>query len=324
MRANLSTKAIVAIAGILTCIVAQAQQPYPSKPLRMLIGFVPGGTTDVVARVIGPKLHELLGQPVIVDNRPGAGANIAADMAAKSTPDGYTLLFVNAGLAVSASIYRHLKYDAMRDLAPVLEVAVSPHVLTIYPLLPVKSVKDLIALAKSRPGQLNFGSGGTGNSDHLAGELFNYMAGIDIVHVPYKGGTPAIADVASGQIAMYFPAVSTAWLMTKSGKVRALAVTTAKRSAFEPDLPTMSEAGVPGYEHVMWMSLFAPANTPKNIVARLNADIRKILAMPDIRERLAVMGVEPTGSSAEQLEAMLKSEIEKYGRIARAIGLSVD
>ena len=322
MRSGIKTAVAAALMAL--CTGAQAQQSYPSKPLRMLVGFVPGGTTDIVGRVLAPKLHDLLGQPVIVDNRPGAGANIAAEMAARSTPDGYTLLIVNAGLAVSAAIYRSLKYDAIKDLAPVAEVAASPHVLTVNPSLPAKSVKEFIALAKSRPGQLNFSSGGTGNSDHLAGELFKFMAGIDIVHVPYQGGTPAITAVANGQVAMYFPAVSTAWLMTKAGKVRALAVTTARRSSFEPDLPTLSEAGLPGYEHVMWMSVFAPSSIPKDIVARLNAEFRKALAMPDVRERLAVMGVEPTGSSPEQLGAMLKGEIEKYSRIARAIGLSVD
>ncbi len=322
MRANMGMKTLVA-ASLLLSIAVQAQT-YPTKPVRMLVGFVPGGTTDVIGRVIAPKLHELMGQPVVMDNRPGAGANIAAEMAAKSSPDGYTLLIVNAGLAVSASIYRNLKYDARKDLAPVSEVGVSPHVLVVYPGLPVKSVKEFIALAKAHPGQLNFSSGGTGNSDHLAGELLKYLAKIDIVHVPYKGGTPAIADVVTGQVAMYFPALSTAWLMTKSGKVRALAVTSAQRSSFEPDLPTLAEAGVPGYEHVMWMAVLAPAKTPQGIVTRLNAEIAKTLTMPDVRERFAALGVESVGSTPEQLGAMLGSEIDKYTRVSKAIGLSVE
>jgi tripartite-type tricarboxylate transporter receptor subunit TctC len=321
MRRNVLCKA--AVIALLLSTFAQAQT-YPAKPIRMLVGFVPGGATDVVGRVIAPKLHDLMGQPVVMDNRPGAGANIAAELAAKSQPDGYTLLIVNAGLAVSASLYRNLKYDAKKDLAPVSEVGVSPHVLVIHPGLPAKTVKEFIALAKSRPGQLNFSSGGTGNSDHLAGELLRYLAGIDIVHVPYKGGTPAIADVASGQVAMYFPALSTAWLMTKPGKVRALAVTSLKRSSFEPDLPTLIEAGVPGYEHVMWMAVFAPARTPKSTVARLNGEIARTLMMSDVRERFAAMGVEAAGSTPDQLGSLLAAETDKFAKLNKAMGLSIE
>ncbi len=326
------SRIISGILGLVFCALApgviqaqaQPQPQYPNKPLRMLVGFTPGGTTDVIGRLVAQRLGNLLGQTVVMDNRPGAGANIAAEIAAKSPSDGYTLLIVNPGLAVSATAYNNLKYDAMKDLAPVSQVAAMAHVLIVYPALAVKSVKDLIALAKSRPGQLNFSSGGAGNSDHFAGELFKAMAGIDIVHVPYKGGPQAAADVASGQVAMYFPGLSTAWLLTKIGKVRALAVTTAKRSSFEPDLPTMSEAGLKGYEHVLWNSLFMPAGTPREIIARLNADVQKVLGALDLRERFAAIGAEPVGSSPEELGTMLKSEIEKYGKIVRTIGLRID
>jgi len=321
MRARQTIAAVL----VLPWAAAWAAQPnYPTKPLHMLVGFTPGGTIDVIGRIVAQKLSELLGQSVVMENRPGAGANVAAEAAAKASPDGYTLLDVNPGLAVSASAYRHLKYDAVKDLAPVSELAVSPHVLIVHPSLPVRSVADLIALARAHPGQLNFASAGAGNSDHLAGELFKSMAHIDIVHVPYKGGVQAASDVANGEVAMYFPGLSTAWLLTKSGKVRALAVTTAKRTPFEPDWPTLAEAGLPGYEHVLWAAVFTTAGTPKDIIARLNAEIQKALAMPEVRDRMKTLGAEPTGSTPEQLGAMLKSEIEKYGKLVRTIGLRID
>ncbi|HSQ03847.1 MAG TPA: tripartite tricarboxylate transporter substrate-binding protein, partial [Burkholderiales bacterium] len=243
---------------------------------------------------------------------------------AKSSPDGYTLLIVNPGLAVSASAYRHLKYDAMKDLAPVSQVAVAPHVLIVHPSLPVQSVKELVALARARPGQLNFASAGAGNSDHLAGELFKAMAQIDIVHVAYKGGVQAATDVANGEVSMYFPGLSTAWLLTRSGKVRPLAVTTAQRSVFEPGWPTMVESGLPGYEHVLWAAVLVAAGTPREIVTRLNTETQKALAMPEVRDRIMALGAEPGASSPEQLGALLKSEIEKYGKLVRAIGLRID
>jgi tripartite-type tricarboxylate transporter receptor subunit TctC len=299
-------------------------QDYPNRPIRMVVGFVPGGTVDIVARLMAPKMSQSLNVPVVLDNRPGAGANIAVEQVARSTPDGYTLFMANPALAISASAYRKLNYDAERDLAPVGLVATSCHLLIIHPSLPVRSIKQLIALAKARPGQLNFSSGGTGNSDHLPGEMLKGMAGIDMVHIPYKGGAPAAADVVSGQVLMYFSGIAVGLPLAKSGRVRGLAVTTKTRATIAPEYPTMDESGVPGFETALWTALFAPANTPRPIVMKLNAEILKALQSADLKERLAQIGAEPSGSSPEKAALYLHDEIEKYGKVARAINLKID
>jgi tripartite-type tricarboxylate transporter receptor subunit TctC len=299
-------------------------QSYPAKPVRMLIGFPAGSSSDVVGRVVALKLGDALGQQVVFENRPGAGANIAAEVVAKSPADGYTLLYANTGIAVAVSAYEKLGYDALRDLTPVGQAAAGPHLLIVNPSLPVKNVKDLIALARAKPRALNVASSGNGNSDHFAYELFRSMTGAEMVHVAYKGGGQATVDVISGQMAAYFSGMAGGLPHARSGKVRALAVTTAKRSAIAPDIPTMIEAGVPGYEHVLWNAVFVPAGTPKDVVARLDAELAKTVNDPDLRERFAALGVEPQSRNSEQMAAYLKAEIDKYGKIVKAIGLKIE
>lgn len=299
-------------------------QTYPVKPPRMLVGFSPGSTSDLIARVLATKMGEGLGQQVLVDNRPGAGANIAAELVAKAPPDGYTILFANAGIATGATAYVHLNFNALRDFAPVSQVSGTPHILVTNLSLPPRSVKQLIAFTRAHPGELNFASTGHGNSDHLAAELFSYMTGLKMVHVPYKGGPQALSDVVSGQVAMYFAGLPVALPFVKSGKVRALGVTGAKRAGVLPDVPTIAEAGVPGYEHILWGMLLVPAATPKDIIARLNSEAVKALGTEDVRERYAGMGVDPVPSTPEQAAAYLRSETEKYAKVVRAIGLRLE
>lgn len=306
------------------CSPAAHGQNYPTRVIRILVGFTPGGTTDVVARVIAQKMSEGFKQSVVIDNRPGAGANIAAELAAKAPPDGYTILAVNPGLAISATLYAKLGYNALRDLAPVARIADSSHLLIVHPSLPARNIKELIALAKARPGQLNFSSSGVGNADHFAGELFNSMAGIKVVHVPYKGGAQAAQDTVTGQVSMYFSGILVGLPLAKTGKVRALAVATAKRSPLAPEIPTIAEAGLPGYEMTLWNAIFAPAATPKDIIGRLNAEILKALQSHDVQERLAALGAAPGGGSPEDLGAYFRSEVEKFGKIVRALGLKIE
>jgi tripartite-type tricarboxylate transporter receptor subunit TctC len=290
----------------------------------VLVGFTPGGTTDVVARVIAQKMSEGFRQSVVIDNRPGAGANIAAELAAKAPPDGYTILAVNPGLAISATLYAKLGYSALRDLAPVARIADSSHLLIVHPSLPARNIKELIALAKARPGQLNFSSSGVGNADHFAGELFNSMAGIKVVHVPYKGGAQAAQDTVTGQVSMYFSGILVGLPLAKTGKMRALAVATAKRSPLAPEIPTIAESGLPRYEMTLWNAIFAPAATPKDIIGRLNAEIVKALQSRDVQERLAALGAAPGGGSPEDLGAYFKNEVEKFGKIVHALGLKME
>lgn len=306
------------------CVSPAWTQGYPAKPVRIVIGFSAGSTTDLIGRVLATKMGEVLGQPVVVDNRPGAGANIAAELVSKAAPDGYTVLLANAGLATGATAYVKLNFNALRDFAPVSQVSATPHILVTHPSLPPKSVKELVAFARTRPGELNFSSTGHGNSDHLAAELFSYMTGLKMVHVTYKGGPQALSDVMSGQIAMYFAGLPVALPLIKGGRVRALGLTDAKRTAVLPDVPTIAEAGVPGYEHILWSMLVLPAATPRDIVTRLNQDVMKALGAADVRERYAGMGVEPAPSTPERAGAYLRSETEKYAKVVKAIGLRIE
>ena len=317
------TNAALAILTLSCPCLAWAQQ-YPAKPVRLLVGFTAGASIDIVARAIGQRMGENMGQQVVVDNRPGAGSNIAAEIAAKSPPDGYTILIMNNALAVSHTLYAKLNYDALRDLAPVSQVSAMPHLLGVHPSLPAKNIKELIALAQAKPGMLNFASSGVGVSDHIAGELFKYMTGIKMVHVPYKGGQQAATDVASGQVDMWFGGLPAIMPFVKGGRVRALAVTSPQRSPAMPDVPTMNEAGVPGYEVILWYGIFAPAGTPREIVQRLNAEIVKALGAPEIRERYAALGLIAVGSPPEQFEKFFRAEIEKWGKVVRAAGLKAE
>ena len=304
--------------------LAALGQAFPAKPVRMIIGFPAGSSSDVVGRLVAQKMSEGLGQQVIFENRPGAGGNIGAEFIAKSPADGYALLYANTGLAVAVSAYEKLGYDALRDLAPVGQAVAGPHLLIVNLTLPVQSVKDLIALAKAKPRGYNVASSGSGNSDHFAYELFRSMTGAEMVHIPYKGGGQATVDVISGQMAAYFSGMAGGLPHVRAGKVRGLAVTTAQRSQIAPDIPTMVEAGVPGYEHVLWNAVLAPAGTPSNVVARLDAELAKAVNAPELRERFATLGVEPFSRNAEQMTIYLKAEVDKYGKIVRAIGLKID
>jgi tripartite-type tricarboxylate transporter receptor subunit TctC len=299
-------------------------QSYPAKAVRVYVGFAAGSTTDLISRTLAQKMSEGLGQQVIVENRPGAGSNIAYELTAKAPPDGYTLVLANAGIATGATAYVKLNFSALRDLTPISQVSATPHILVVHPSLPVISVKELVAFAKSRPGQLNFASTGHGNSDHMAGALFLFMTGLDMVHVPYRGGPQAISDILTGQVALYFAGLPVAAPFVKQGKLRALAVTSAQRSPAVPDVLTMADAGIAGYEHTLWGMLVAPAATPKDIIARLNREAVKALESPDLRERFAGMGVEPVGTTPEQASAYLKSEIAKYAKVVKAIGLKIE
>jgi tripartite-type tricarboxylate transporter receptor subunit TctC len=306
------------------CASSVPAQSYPAKPVRVIVGFSAGSTTDLIARVLATKLGEGLGQSAVVDNRPGAGANIAAEIVAKAAPDGHTVLLANAGIATGATAYVKLNFNAMRDFAPVSQVSATPHILVTHPSLPARSVKDLIAFTRARPGELNFSSTGHGNSDHLAAELFNSMTALKMVHVTYKGGPQALGDVTTGQVAMYFAGLPSALSFVKAGRVRPLGLTGAKRTPVLPEVPTIAEAGVPGYEHILWSMLLVPAATPKDIVARLNQETAKALGSADVRERYAGMGVDPAPSTPEQAASYLKSETAKYAKVVKAIGLRIE
>jgi tripartite-type tricarboxylate transporter receptor subunit TctC len=299
-------------------------QGFPARPVRVVVGFSAGSTTDLIGRVLAQRMSEGLGQPVVVENRPGAGANIATELVAKAPPDGYTLLMANAGIATGATAYVKLNYNALRDFAPVTQVSATPHILVTHPSLPARSVKELVAFARARPGELNFSSTGHGNSDHLAAELLNFMTGLKMVHVAYKGGPQALADVISGQVALYFPGAPSGLPLVQAGRVRALGVTGAKRAPVLPTVPTIAEAGLAGYEHVLWGMLLVPAATPKEVLARLNREAVKALESADVRERYAGMGVEPVSTTPEQAATYLKSETAKYAKVVKAIGLRIE
>ena len=297
---------------------------YPSRPIRLIIPFEPGGGTDIVGRVIGHKLSEAFGQPVVIENKPGGNGSIGANSVAKSAPDGYTLTMVTGSLSVNVTLQGNKQpYDLLRDFVPVTQVTSQPYVLVVNPNLPVKTVADLIALAKAKPGTLNFGSSGTGGLSHLAGEMFASLAKIKITHIPYKGGSPAMNDVVAGQIQMLFSTRLQAHSLISSGRLRALAVTTATRSLAAPELPTMQEAGVPGYEVAGWYGILAPAATPSAIVEKLNREIVKILKMPDVREKMAADGSDPVGNTSAQFGAHMRTEVEKWRRVIQDAGIAI-
>ena len=316
--------AFLLCAGGATSAVCAWAQGYPAKPVRVLVGFAAGSTTDLIGRVLATKLGEGLGQTVVVDNRPGAGANIAAELVSKAPPDGYTALLANAGIATGATAYVKLNFNALRDFTPVTQVSATPHILVTHPSLPPKTVKELIAFARARPDTLNYASTGHGNSDHLAAELFSYMTGLKMVHITYKGGPLALNDLLTGQIAIYFAGVPVALPFVKAGRIRALGVTGVKRAPVLPDVPTVAEAGVAGYEHILWSMLVVPAATPRDVVAKLNREAVRALEAAEVRERYAGMGVDPVGTTQEQASAYLKSETAKYAKVVKAIGLRIE
>ena len=297
-------------------------QGWPSRPVRLLVPFAAGaGINDIMARLVGQHLGAGLGQPVVIENRAGAGGIAGTEAAAKAAPDGYTFLMTNVSLVTSAYLYPKLPYDPQKDFVPVTLVATSPLMLVVHPSVAAKSVQELVALAKANPGRLNFGSGGVGSTPHLSAELFKSAAGIDAVHVPYKGGAPALNDLVGGQLSFMIENVPGTMPFVKQGRLRALAITSAQRSPLEPALPTMVESGVPGYEVVGWQGLFAVAGTAPDIVARLQADVGKVLRLPEVRERLAALGAEPVGSTPEEFGAFIRAERTRWGRIIREKGI---
>ena len=316
--------AIVAIAYVCAAQPAVAQ-PFPSKPARLVVPFPAGGPLDAVGRLLAQQLSERWGQSVVVENKPGAGGNIGADFVAKAAPDGYTVVMGALSThAVNPSLYAKMPYDAQKDFTPITRVAVTPNVLVVNPSLPVNSVKELIAYAKAHPGKLSFGSGSTGSAGHLAGELLKVDAGIDMVHVPYKGAAPAMQALLAGDTQLMFDNLANAMAQVKAGKLKALAVTTAERSKLAPDLPTMAEAGVPGFDISTWFGLFAPAGTPAQIVGKWNGDVTRILEAPDMRERLLAQGAEPAPDSPQDFARFVSNELAKYARIVKASGAKVD
>jgi tripartite-type tricarboxylate transporter receptor subunit TctC len=297
-------------------------QTYPNKPIRLIVGFAPGGPNDIIARIVSQKLAESVGVPVPVDNRPGADSMIGTQLAARAAPDGYTLAMISASAAIHPSIYTNIPYDVVKDFSHVTVLASGAFVVVVNPALPVKSIKELIAVAKARPGQLNFASSGAGGTLHLSGELFKSLAHVNMNHVPYKGGAPAITDVVTGQVEVMFSPIAIAMPHIRTGKLRPLAVTSAKRWPSLPDLPTVAEAGVPGYESTGWYGIVAPARTPREIVTKLNQEFLKVLARPDVREQLTKFDIEPVGDSPEHMTNFIKAELVKWAKVVKDAKLS--
>jgi len=311
-------------AAMLGCAASWTMaQTYPSKPVRLIVGFAPGGNVDIPARIVATKLGEIWATSVLVDNRPGAGGNIGADIVAKAPADGYTLLVCNAAShGINPAFYKKIPFDAIRDFTPISQIGSTANILLVHPSVPVTSVGEFIAYAKANPGRISMASAGVGTSQHLAMELFKSMAGIDVVHVPYKGGAPALADLLGGQVQAMFAAVPTAQATVKAGKVRALGVTSLKRTPQLPQLPTVADSGVPGFDVTSWYGLCAPAGLPPPIIAKLNADLVKALNAPEIQQRLAEQGIDVTPTTPEQLAEFIKSEVAKWAKVVRQAGIA--
>jgi tripartite-type tricarboxylate transporter receptor subunit TctC len=313
--------AALAVALALLAADAAAADAYPSKPIRFVVAFPPGGGTDLVARTIAPRLAERVGQQVVVDNRPGAGGNLGTEIVAKSAPDGYTMLMGSVGpLAINASLFARMPFDPLKDLAPVTLAASTPNILVVHPSLPATTVQDLIALAKARPGAINFASSGQGTPAQLAGELFNSMAGVKMVHVPYKGAAPALADLLGGQVQVMFSTMPPALPHVTAGRLRALAVASLQRSPAAPELPTLNEAALPGFEATTWHGVMVPAGTPGPVIAKLSQDIVAVLRMPDVAERLSSQGAEAIGSTPREFASYIKTETAKWAKVVRESG----
>jgi tripartite-type tricarboxylate transporter receptor subunit TctC len=322
-------KSLVVAAAAAAVMAAAAPlavaQTYPAKPIRLVVGFPAGGPTDIVSRTIAPKISEALGQQVLVDNRGGAGGMIATEQVSKAPADGYTLLMGTiGGIAVAMSLSPNRGYDTLRDFAPITQAVTVTNLLVVHPTVPAKNVKELLAIARSRPGRLNYASSGNGTVTHLAGELFKLMGKVDITHVPFKGGAPALTALISGEVDMSYENSLVVTPHVKAGKVKALAVTGSKRSKLMPELPTISESGLPGYDASGWYGLFVPAATPKPIVARLNQEAVKALRMPDVVRTLSSQGAEPVGNTPEEFGAFVKAEIEKWANLVKTAKMKVD
>jgi tripartite-type tricarboxylate transporter receptor subunit TctC len=318
------SKRFLCLAALLLCVSHAFAQTYPAKPIRIVVPYPPGGFNDTLGRTFAAKFSEAWGQPAFVENKPGANTVIGTDFVAKSAPDGYTLLIVAFPFAVTPSLLKNMPYDTVKDFAPVVWAAVSPNVLVVNPSLPVKSVAELVALAKAKPNSLSYASTGNGSSNHISMELFKSLAGVEIVHIPYKGSGPAVTDLLGGQVQLMFDNAPNVMPQVKAGKLRALGMSSAKRSSFAPDIPTVAESGVPGYEVAVWFGLVAPAGTPREIVQKLNAEAMRILAMPDVRERFLSQGVEPVGSTPEQFGEHIKSQMTKWAKVVQDAGVKAE
>ncbi len=315
------------IAAVLTATDAHAQsaQTYPSRPVRWIVPFAPAGPTDLMSRAVAEKVSQRLGQQFVVDNRPGAGGNIGAEVVAKSAPDGYTLMIGHVGThAINVTLYPKLAFDPVRDFTPITLIATLPLALILHPSVPAKNVKELIAHAKAHPGQLNFASAGNGGPTHLTGELLKTSAAIDIVHVPYKGNAAALIDLVAGRVQMMFSNMLTSMPHVRAGKLRAIAISSPKRSPQAPDLPTIADSGVPGFSAVPWYGVLGPAGLPRPIVAKLNSEISQAIALPDMHERFVAQGIDLQSSTPEQFAALIKSEVVKWRKVVRDAGAKVD
>jgi len=316
---------LTVVAGLGLDAAAALAQGYPTKPIRMIASFPPGSASEILGRVVGQKLTEAWGQPVVVETRPGAGGTIAADAVAKATPDGYTLLMGSSSeLTAAPNLYRKLAYDPLRHFAPVIQVAVVPNLLVVHPSVPATTVKELIAVAKSKPGQLNYASSGNGSTTHLAVEMLKMLAGIDMVHIAYKGSPPALTDTLAGQTSVMFGPIVTALPHARAGKLRALAVSSPKRSSAAPEVPTMMESGFPDFEASIYFGIVAPTGTPREIVTRLNAEIGKALQIPEVRQTLLKLGAEPLGGTPEAYAAHIKAELAKWAKVVKISGARID
>ena len=300
---------------------AFAQAGYPSKPVRLVVPSSAGGGTDIVARIIAPDLSKRLGQQVVIDNRPGAGTMIGIEVAAKSPPDGYTLLMGLSTLAINSALYKKVPYDPQRDFAPITQAISSASIIVVHPSVPVKTLKELIAFARARPGQINYASAGTGTYPHMTMELFLSMAKLKMVHIPYKGTAPAMIDMVAGQVATMAATILTGMPQIRAGRLRPLGITSAARSPIVPDIPTVAEAGLPGYESVQWYGMLAPARTPRDIITRLHGEATRVLQQPEIKARFAGDGADPVGSSPEEFTRYIQSELTKWARVARDAGI---
>jgi tripartite-type tricarboxylate transporter receptor subunit TctC len=299
-------------------------QRFPDKPFRIVVPFPPGGFNDTLGRIVAQKLTEAWGQPAVVDNRAGGGSTIGTDIVAKAVPDGQTLLVVAFPFAVNASLYPKLPYDTLRDFAPIMMAGETPNLLVVNASSPVKSVAELLATARAQPGKLSYGSAGSGSSNHLSMELFKMMAAVNLVHIPYKGSAPMLTDLLGGQLDALFDNTPNALPHVKAGKLRALATTSAKRSSQTPDVPTVAEAGLPGYEVGVWFGLVAPSATPPEVIAKLNAELNRMLTMPDVRQRFSAAGVEPAGGTAQQFGEHIRSEMAKWAKVVKESGAKAD
>jgi tripartite-type tricarboxylate transporter receptor subunit TctC len=317
----------LALLPILMLPVAPAAwaQAYPAKPVRIVVPFPPGGTSDILARTIGPRLSAEWGQPVVVDNRPGAAGNIAAEHVARATGDGYTLFITTVGIhAIHPSLYSKLPFDPLRDFTPVTNLVMLPSVLAVHPSIPVRSVKDLIALAKKRPGDLSYSSAGSGSQPHLTAELFKTMTGVNLLHVPYKGAAQQLTDLIAGHVALTFATAPSAVPFIKGGQMRAIGVSSGKRASALPDVPTIAEAGVPGYEAVGWNGMVAPANLPAPVLEKVNATVVKVFNLPEVRDRMISLAADPVTTTPAQFGAYIKAEIAKWAKVVKASGAKAE